>query len=228
MTSDLHAARKEAGTLQLPAGRCWGSGVLRCVYNVTKDKYMNRCSKTQARVTHTPEIGHLSPLSLWTTLTLNIWIIHHVLLQTVEDFLNLAPGHIAATHRLRSAVAFFLWPSHIQKQLQVLAYVRERSSPIKEITKCILRTPWAGPGIRCRVTADGEVNIRELQEGTDHLSSSQVGVLHGVFHWAITGALDVQEITGGPWGASHGWMWLYLPWLCWTGLNWGRQTFSTK
>lgn len=150
-------------------------------------------------MTHTPEIRHPSPLSLWTTLTLNIWIVHHVLLQTVEDFLNLTPGHIAATHRLRSAVAFFLRPSRTQKQLQVLAYVRERSSPIKEITECILRTPWAGPGIRCRVTADGEVvNIRELRGGTGHLSSGQAGVLHWPFHRAITGALAVQETTGAP------------------------------
>lgn len=173
--------------------------MVRCVYNVTKDKYMNRCSKTRASVTHTPEIPRPSPLSLWITLTLNIWIVHHVLLQTVEDFLNLAPGHIAATHGLRSAAAFLLRHSRTQKQLQVLAYVRERSSPIKEITECILRSPWAGPGIRCRVTADGEVvNIRELREGTGHLGFSQAGVFHWVFHWAITGALDVQETTGAP------------------------------
>lgn len=132
------------------------------------------------------------------TLTLDIRIVHHVLLQTVEDFLNLTPGHTAAVHSLGEAAACFLWPGPTQKQLQVLAYVRERSSPIKEITKYILGTPWAGRGTGSRVAVDGEaVTLRELREGTGHLGSSQARASRRVFHLAIR-ALDVPGAAGLP------------------------------
>lgn len=76
-----------------------------------------------------------------TALTLNIGVTHQMLLQTVQDFLNVAAGHTAVVHSLRSAAVFFLRPRLTQKQLYVLADVREGSSPVKEMTEYIVGTP---------------------------------------------------------------------------------------
>lgn len=74
--------------------------------------------------------------------TLDVWVLQQMPLQTLQDFLDLAPGHTAVTHSLRSTVAVFLWPSPTQKYLHIFAYVRQRSSPIQESAEQILGSPW--------------------------------------------------------------------------------------
>lgn len=74
--------------------------------------------------------------------TLDVWVLQQMPLQTLQDFLDLAPGHTAVTHSLRSTVAVFLWPSPTQKYLHIFAYVGQRSSPIQESAEQILGSPW--------------------------------------------------------------------------------------
>lgn len=60
------------------------------------------------------------PFSLslpWTTATLHTWIVHHMLLQTIQDSLNLAPSHTASMHGLGCAATFLPRASLAQEQL---------------------------------------------------------------------------------------------------------------
>lgn len=75
-------------------------------------------------------------------ITLNVWVLQQGSLQTLQDFLDLVPGHTAVTRSLGSTVAVFQWSRPTQKDLHILAYVRQRSSPIQESAEHGLRSPW--------------------------------------------------------------------------------------
>ena len=58
--------------------------------------------------------------SRWTTVILNAWIMHHVLLQAIQNSLDSAPGHIAPVHGPGWNPTFLPWPASLSSSSKSL------------------------------------------------------------------------------------------------------------
>ena len=63
--------------------------------------------------------------SRWTTAILNAWIIHHVLLQAIQNSLDPTPGHIAPMHGPGWNPAFLPWPASFSSSSKSLCQGEE-------------------------------------------------------------------------------------------------------